>query len=233
MFGNLIYYNKKKVDQYSALILGDSCKVDEPTTTSHTDKATNYLLECSKFEALLRQRDDYIDFIDNDSDMTIKDVRVSSIIRIPGEIYVPEQFDMIHLIEQFKPLLLSQVQCKDAEERALLDTVFANSKMRIPIYCELGAECDFWMGIGKISPDDLLIEYNDLEEQEGKEFTILAKLEARKYFRGKPLPVFDVYKDFLGFNRALRKQLTSSKKQEFESIDVEEDYLALEILAIY
>ena len=39
-----------------------------------------------------------IDFIDNDSDMTIKDVRVSSIIRIPGEIYVPEQFDLIHLI---------------------------------------------------------------------------------------------------------------------------------------
>jgi hypothetical protein len=233
MFGNLIYYNKKKIDQYSTLIQGEPIKAEESIAASHNNKATNYLLECSKFESLLRQRDDYIDFVDSNSDITIKDVRVSSIIRVSGEIYVPEQFDMIHLIEQYKPLLLSQVECKDAEERALLDAVFGNSKMRIPVYCELGAECDFWMGIGKISPDDLLIEYNELEEQEGKEFTILAKLEARKYYRGKPLPVFDIYKDFLGLNRALRKQLTPSQKQEFESIDVEEDYLALEILAIY
>lgn len=233
MFGNLIYYNKKKVDQYSTLILGELGKVNEIDIVTGSDNATNYLLECRKFESLLRQRDDYFDFTDGDPDLTITDVRTSSIVRITGEIYVPEQFDMIHLLDQYRPLLLSQVPCKDAEERVLLDTVFNNSKMRIPIYCELGAECDFWMGIGKISPDDLLIEYSDLEEQEGKEFTILAKLEARKYYRGKPLPVFDLYKDFLGFNRALRKQLATSKTHEFESIDVEEDYLSLEILAIY
>ena len=186
-----------------------------------------------KVELLLQQRDDYIDFVDNDSNITIKDARISSIIRAPGEIYIPEQFDMIHLIEQYKSLLLSQAEYKDAEERALINAIFNNSKIRIPVYCELGAECDFWMGIGKISPDDLLIDYNELEEQEGKTFTILAKLEARKYYKEKPLPVFNIYKDFLGLNRALRKQISSSKKQEFENIDVEEDYLPLEILAIY
>lgn len=233
MFGNLIYYNKKKVDQYSTLVQGEPIRAEESIPVSHNSKATNFLLECSKFEALLRQRDDYVDFIDSGSDTTINDVRASSIIRVSGEIYIPEQFDMIQLIEQYKPLLLSQVECKDAEERALLNAVFGNSKVRIPVYCELDGECDYWMGIGKISPDDLLIEYNELEEQEGKTFTILAKLEARKYYRGKPLPVFDIYKDFLGLNRALRKQLVSSQKQDFESIEVEEDYLALEILAIY
>lgn len=232
MFGNLIYYNKKKIDQYATLIQGTSTK-EETFESAHKDNATDYLLECSKFELLLQQRDDYIDFVDNDSNITIKDARISSIIRAPGEIYIPEQFDMIHLIEQYKSLLLSQAEYKDAEERALINAIFNNSKIRIPVYCELGAECDFWMGIGKISPDDLLIDYNELEEQEGKTFTILAKLEARKYYKEKPLPVFNIYKDFLGLNRALRKQISSSKKQEFENIDVEEDYLALEILAIY
>ena len=77
------------------------------------------------------------------------------------------------------------------------------------------------------------IDYNDLEDYEGKELTILAKLESRKYYKDTPLPVFDIYKDFLGLNRALRKQITSTKKQEFESIDIEEDYLGLEFLAIY
>ncbi|HIV19488.1 MAG TPA: hypothetical protein IAC82_09340, partial [Candidatus Merdivicinus intestinigallinarum] len=100
-------------------------------------------------------------------------------------------------------------------------------------FCELGSECDYWLGIGKVSPDNLLIDYNDLEDYEGKELTILAKLESRKYYKDTPLPVFDIYKDFLGLNRALRKQITSTKKQEFESIDIEEDYLGLEFLAIY
>ena len=63
--------------------------------------------------------------------------------------------------------------------------------------------------------------------------TIIARLESRKYYRDKPLPVFDIYKDFLGLNRALRKQIASGKKQEFESIDVNEDYIGLELLAIY
>ena len=72
------------------------------------------------------------------------------------------------------------------------------------------------MGIGKVSQEDMLIDYNELEDYEGKELTIIARLESRKYYRDKPLPVFDIYKDFLGLNRALRKQIASEKKQEFE-----------------
>lgn len=78
-----------------------------------------------------------------------------------------------------------------------------------------------------------MIEYNELEDYEGKEVIIIAKLESRKFYKDKPLSVFDIYKDFLRFNRTLRKQITTNQKQEFESIDVEEDYLGLELLAIY
>ena len=72
----------------------------------------------------------------------------------------------------------------------MINQVFENSKMRIPIFCELGSECDYWLGIGKALPENLMVEYNDLEDFEGKEVTIIARLESRKYFKDKPLPVY-------------------------------------------
>ena len=232
MFGDLIYYNKNKIEQYSALISGESIGVNDSKKIIN-NKKVNYLLECSEFEKLLQQRDDYFDYVDTDQDVLIKDVRISSIIRVTGEIYVPEQFDIIQLIDEYKPQLLSELDYKDKEEQELWNAILKNTKMRIPIYCELGESCDYWLGIGKAIPDNLLIEYNELEDYEGKEVTIIARLEARKYYKDKPLSVFDIYKDFLGFNRTLRKQIVTDQKQEFESIDIEEDYIGLELLAIY
>ena len=72
----------------------------------------------------LQQREDYIDFVDGKQDIAITEVKMSSIIRVTGEIYVPEQFDMIHLIEEYKPQILSGIECKDDSERELLNHVF-------------------------------------------------------------------------------------------------------------
>lgn len=233
MFGNLIYYDKKKINQYSALITGRNVEHKEDKVDTFVNQVSDYLLECSEFERLLQQREDYIDFADGKQDITIAEVKMSSIIRVTGEIYIPEQFDMIHLIEEYKPQILSGIDCKDDGERELLNHVFNSSKMKIPIFCELGSECDYWLGIGKASPENMLIEYNELEDYEGKELTIIAKIESRKFFKDKPLPVFDIYKDFLGLNRALRKQIIQDRSDEFANIDIEEDYLGLELLAIY
>ncbi len=233
MFGNLIYYNKKKIDQYSALIIGQSVESENVNKNNDEEKSMNYLLECSSFEKLLQQRDDYIDYAGEEQEISIKDVRISSIIRVRGEIYVPEQFDMIHLIDEYKSTILKGIDYKDRGEKELLNEVFKHSKMRIPIYCELGGNCDYWLGIGKAIPENLLMEYNELEDYEGREVTIIAKLETRKYYKDKPLPVFDIYKDFLGLNRALRKQISTTNRQEFENISIEEDFLGLELLAIY
>ena len=103
----------------------------------------------------------------------------------------------------------------------------------MPIFCELGEECDYWLGIGKAVQDNLLVNYNELEDLEGREVTVLAKIETRKYYKDTPLKVFDIYKDFLGLNRALRKQIVDQKSNDFESVEIEEDYLGLELLAIY
>ena len=235
MFGNLVYYNKEKVDQYTALITGQPVQANIRYDDFSVEKNTNLLLECSKFEDLLQSREDYVDFTGGFQDTDIADVRVASIIRATGEIYVPEAFDMVHLINEYKPLLLSTVKCKDDDERQMLNSVFSNTKAKVPLFCELGSECDYWLGIGKISQKNLVIEYTDLEDLEGTQVTIIAKLESRKLHKDRPLQVFDIYRDFLGLNRTFRKQLQQnhSGSNEFESIMVEEDYLGLEILAIY
>ena len=233
MFGNLVYFNKKKIDQYSTLIRGKNAEINIKENDSEENKIATYLLECAEFEKLLQDREDYIDFVGETPDLSIKEVRISSIIKVTGEIYVPEQFDMIQLINEYKTYVMAGIDCKDQGERKIINQVFENSKMRIPIFCELGSECVYWLGIGKALPENLMVEYYDLEDFEGKEVTIIARLESRKYFKDKPLPVFDIYKDFLGLNRALRKEIVSEKKEEFECIDVEEDYLGLELLAIY
>ena len=235
MFGNLVYYNKERVDQYTALITGQPVQTDISEDNPSVGKATNFLLECSKFEELLQDRDDFVDFTSGFQDTTITNIRVASIIRATGEIYVPEAFDMVHLIDEYKPLLLSAVKCKDDDERQMLNSVFSNTKAKVPLFCELGSECDYWLGIGKISQRNLMIDYTDLEDLEGTEVTIIARLESRKYHKAKPLQVFDIYRDFLGLNRTFRKQLQQNHNgnNEFESIIVEEDYLGLEILAIY
>lgn len=233
MFGNLIYYDKNKVEQYMALITKQSVVSKENGQDEPPNKKANYLLECSQFETLLKDRDDYVDFVGGEPDIGIKDVKISSIIKVTGEIYVPESFDMIHLINEYKPQILASIECKDSDERELLNAVLNSSKMKVPIFCELGEMCDYWLGIGKAIQDNLLVDYNELEDLEGREVTIIAKIEARKYYKDLPLKVFDVYKDFLGLNRTLRKQIVKQKNEDFESIEVEEDYLGLELLAIY
>ncbi|WP_044976748.1 hypothetical protein [Ruminococcus sp. HUN007] len=234
MFGNLVYFNRNKIEQYAMLMQGNNKDILTSLTSDDND-ITDSLLACSKFEELLKGRDDYYDFVDTNPDVTINDVKNSSIIKVKGEIYIPEKFDMIHLIDEYKELLFDAINPQNDVEKDLLKMVLnsSNSKMKIPIYCELNGQCDYWMGICKASHGNLMIEYNDIEDYEGIEFSILAKLEAKKYYKDTPLIVYDIYKDFLGLNRAIRKSISSDKKESFENISVEEDYLALELLAIY
>lgn len=229
MFRSLLYFNKKKIDQYSAYMLGKKVGVKE----SEGDLEANYLLECERFEKLLQERDDYIDFTNGNQDVRIKNVRISSVIKVTAEIYIPEQFDMVQLIDMYKYCVLEGTDYRKNEEQEFLGMALKNSKMKIPVFCELGSDCDYWMGIGKAAQENLLVHYEELENHKGKEVTLIAKLESRKYYIDKPLVVFDIYKDFFGFNREMRKQLDTKTKEGFESIDVKEDYLGLELLVVY
>lgn len=234
VFANLIFYNKSKVEQYKTLITNKAPQLSSGCVENENqDNNVTCLLECTHFEELLKDREDFFDFTGSGLDTHVKDIKLNSIIKVKGEIYVPEAFDMIHIIEQYKSLLIDSMDYQDNDEKRLVESVLCQSRAKIPLFCELGEECDYWLGIGKVEQENLFLEYNDLEDLEGQEVTIIAKLEGRKYYKDTPLKVFDIYKDFLGLNRTLRKQLSNQKTQDFESITIEEDYLGLELLAIY
>ena len=81
-----------------------------------------------------------IDYVDDNQGISIKDVRISSIIKVTGEIYIPEQFDMVHLIDPYKDMIVSQVDYEDNNQRELINSVLKNSKVKIPIFCGVVSE---------------------------------------------------------------------------------------------
>ncbi len=71
---------------------------------------------------LLQRRDDFIDYVDDNQGISIKDVRISSIIKVTGEIYIPDQFDMVQLIDQYKDMIVSQADYEDHKHRCTRGT---------------------------------------------------------------------------------------------------------------
>jgi len=53
MFGNLIYFNRAKIEQYAMLMQGKSKEILSNFTVGNNDR-TDFLLACSKFEELRR-----------------------------------------------------------------------------------------------------------------------------------------------------------------------------------
>ena len=84
MFGNLIYFNKKKIDQYSTLIRGKNVEIDIKENDSEENKVATYLLECAEFEKLLQDREDYIDFVGETPYLSIKELRITQRIKVTG-----------------------------------------------------------------------------------------------------------------------------------------------------
>lgn len=210
----------------------------ESTVQGFEEDAVQMLFESEKeyklyeFLSLLENNAYYNDFTKENSDNNISELGIPTIIRANCEIYIPEQFDMIKIIDEYKDFLISKMDLKNNEDQDILNALFKNSKMKIPVFCELGESCNYWLGVSNIFSEDLKVDYNDLEDYESKTITIIARLNSRRYSNQKPIIVYDIYKDFLGLNRALRKQIRNGK-QEFEKISVEEDFLDLEILVAY
>ena len=105
MFGNVVYYDKIKIDEYRSVIKGQknldveeyeilndksvqvdlkALGVDAKASKSYKAKVQESLLyNCDKFEKLLKGRDDYFDFTQSpDYDLTT--MRRGSIIKLDG-----------------------------------------------------------------------------------------------------------------------------------------------------
>lgn len=192
----------------------------------------NLILDCNEFEDLLgkESENNYFDFIESD-EYDSETVPRTSIIRFEGSFNIPKEFDMMELINQFKPMLASNMELEISEEE-IFKAIFEKESTKVPVFIE----CDNFnerKGFAKINPYNLLYGLEDLEDFEEEDVTILAKVMSRKNVGNKPIVVFDVMKDLFSLNRALRRQMEEQEIEGIENIKSDQNILVLEILAIY
>lgn len=251
MFGSVIYFDNEKIDEYESIITGKkSVQVDEyhvsddkglnvdlkvlgadaKVSKSYTAKVKESILyDCLEFEKLLSGRDDYFDFSSDDYDLTT--VPRGSIIKIDALVSVPENFDMVKMIEQFKPFFMGTLTSEGSDDEngvGMLKNIFgsANAK-KIPILVDY----DEFLLCSKIQEDNLFVSYEELQEYESTEVSILARCSSTNFIKSTK-PFYDPLKDFLSLNRMMRKHIADTG-DEFSAICADKDYKTIEILAIY
>lgn len=249
MFGKVLYCDVKKISDYKAIInnkknikinsleLSDEkdAGVDiqflkgkkSNTKTINANIEESILYDCAEFEKLLEGRDDYIDFSINDND--IYTISRGHIIRFDGVLHIPQSFDMIQLIEQYKPLLISEATIDMSDiEGNIVRTCLESTNMKIPLLFDI----DNTTLVSKICSQNLLVDYNELEEYEEVECTVLARMISSNLIN-KCKPIYDPLRDFIVLNRQARRGFADNRPSEFKELYCENDYKTIEILAIY
>ena len=253
MFRTLIYFDEKRVLEYKSLIERKKAVAirNVKITNEKSGKAQisilsggiagksemdgevleNYLLDCEEFENLLEERDDYFDFTEEDYDL--ETISRSSIIRFNATFNIPHEFDMIDLVNQFRPMLIKGVDIESKEEAALLKSILGKESTKIPIFIESDELLANRLGYSKINSNYLCCSLNSIEDYENDEVTIIAKVISKRDVNNRPIVVYDIMKDLFSMSRSLRRQFMDSKIDGVENIEINENFVTLEILAIY
>ncbi|WP_391206596.1 hypothetical protein [Psychrobacillus sp. L4] len=254
MFRNLIYFDSKKVMDYRSILEGKkyvsiknikvssekSLAAKMPVISGGIGGASemdgeileNLLLDCEEFESLLekKNRNDYFDFtIDNFDAETIPK---SAIIRFEGKFIIPEEFDMMDLINKFKPMLATNMNLQNSQEEEIFGSLFGKESTKIPAFIE----CDNFedrVGFAKFNSNNLCYELESLEDYEEEDVTILAKVLSKKEANNRPIIVFDIMKDLFSLGRGIRRQMGSQEIEGIENIKTDKNIIILEVLAIY
>ncbi len=250
MFGTVIYFDKRKINDFIAIInkqksllfnevevtndkgLNVNLKMvsaDAKATKSYTATVVESLLyDCDAFEKLLDGREDYFDFTGS-TDFDISTVGRGNIIKFNGYIKVPEEFDMTQTIDKFKPMLLKSISEEmDFNEKEAFNAFLSTADTKVPITSELN---DLIL-CGKLESSNMLIKYEQLDEYETLEVTIIARVTSSNYIPSTKA-FYDPLKDFMALNRTLRRSMGEERVDGMKEIFAEEDYKTIEIIAIY
>ena len=252
MFGKIIYYDKKTIGEYKSLITGQkqvevteyevangkglgvdfkAVKADLSADKKYTAKITeSSLFECNEFESLLKNRegDDYFDFTESD-DYDISTVPKGSIVKIEANIIIPENFDLMQTLEQFKPFAMSSLQSSvsNSDQQEAMSSVIRNAKAtKIPVVFDSNEKI---LLCTKLNKDLIAIDYEDFVDDD-EEAVVLARVSS--IVKKAEKPFYDPLKDFMTLNRAMRKKMTS-RNEQISAICVDEDYRIIDVLAIY
>lgn len=257
VFKNLIYFDSEKVGQYLAVLEGKK-QISYKNVKMRTDKSIdakvsvvsgkyggsnefegaiidNLILDCNEFENALKNKnkDNYFDFIEGQVPFDFETIRRASIVRFEGEINIPKEFDMMDLINQFKPMLTSSMDLQNPQEEELFKAIFQKESTKIPMFLE-SEVLDNRVGFAKFNSNNLLHTLEQLEDFEGEDVTILAKvLSSKDISNGQPIVVFDIMKDLFSLNRALRREMGGTSMEGIQNVESDQNIVQLEILAIY
>lgn len=250
MFGRILYFDKKTIGEYSAIISGqrhleiDEYKIsngkgvaadfklvsaDLSANKEYTARVTeNILYDCFEFEKKLVGRDDFYDFTQS-SDYDITTVPRGCIVKVDSFAYVPEGFDMMQLIDRFKPLVMDTVEtdAMDNSSKVALRTFLGSAKAtKIPLVLEAEES----LLVAKINQENLLCEYEEIEEWEEEQITILARVSSGTIKPSKAY--YDPLKDFMSLNRMMRKSI-GDRGDVLKQLFLDQEYRSIDILAVY
>lgn len=250
MFRSFIYLDEEKLYAYKKLIDGGyiypkSISQKKTRTAAAGLKGTNLSFskeedittdidkdpfwDYDRFELSLAglEGDDYFDFISNGDNYDVISVPSMKIIRMAGNLIIPEEFDAFNLIESFKPLLMGSIPTKDDSEQELLNTFLGNAKADIPIVMETGDVAI----VGKLNTSCILEEYTSLEEYEEQEVIVLCKVVGVSH--QQHVTIFNPLKDFIKLNRTMRRSGNFKEGTGLDPIVIDGPVVKVEFIAIY
>lgn len=186
------------------------------------------LYNCVAFEKLLNGREDFADFTES-SEWDINTIGRGFIIRFNGYMMVPEEFDITQTIQRFKPMLMDSIanDSMDETEKMAFKSFFEVSDAKIPVFIDIGAS----LICSKLIANNMLVAYEELEEYEDLEVTVIARVNTSNLVDMKK-SFYDPLKDFMRLNRTLRRTMGERTDGLYE-IYADQNYKTVEILAIY
>ncbi len=252
MFGHLIYFNNDKVSEYNAIILNNDIieynsievtkeKAGEADVkllkggkksveSYHGTIIKNDMITCNNFMNNLCDSDNYIDFVDGNFEYDSSYLSRGNIIRIESNILIPEKFDIFKLWDSYKEYFNSELMATiNKEDYNKFGKIFETKELKIPVSINIEDN----IGCSQLISSLLKCDYETLETLEYDDVVILAKVISPK--KRKEREIFNPLTDFLSLNRMIRRigNVEENLPNELSKIYVENDYVSLEILAIY
>lgn len=83
------------------------------------------------------------------------------------------------LINKFKPMLVSSMDLQNVQEEGVFNKIFAKESTKIPAFLECN-DFEKRIGFAKLNSNNFYYELEHLEDFEGEEVTIIAKVLLRK-----------------------------------------------------
>ena len=250
MFGKVVYCDKGKIIDYTSIITGkpivESSLIHQSTNkeaqlnvapiavgassakTYEFKTTQSNLHTICEFEKRLEGRDDYFDFTTN-ANFCLDTIQRGNIVKFASSICVSEKFDMIQMIDKFKPMLLNDaVSTMQKNEADAFKTFFNTQSAKIPLMCNI----DVVEVRALIETTSLEIDYEDIDDYEEVEMSILARTLDNGLV-SKEKPFFEPLKHFIKLNRTMRRTMSKDATKELSPIFSDEDYRLFEIIAIY